>query len=46
MATREGLYFQFWFQNVIYIFLGKVTKFQEKGFVVSDLCSKLQGGGG
>ena len=37
-ATREGLFFLFWFLNLTYIFLGKVTKFQEKFFVVPELC--------
>ena len=32
MAKREGLSFEFWFQNITYISLGKVTKFQEKMF--------------
>ena len=32
MATRESLSFQYLFQNLAYIFSGKVTKFQEESF--------------
>ena len=33
MATREGLSFQFCFQNITDTFVGKVTRFQEKSFL-------------
>ena len=46
MATREGLSFQFCFQNITYIFLGKSQGFKKKVSVVLELCFKnLKGGG-
>ena len=42
MATSEIVSFKFWFQNISYIFVGKVTKFQEIGVMLQ----KPQGGGG
>ena len=32
MATRNDLALLFWLQNITYIFLGKVTKYQVKTF--------------
>ena len=45
MATTKGLSIIFWFQAINSIFLGEVTKFQEKSFVVSEFCSETKEGG-
>ena len=47
MATREGLSFLFCFENIVYIFLRKMTRCQEKSFSrFGVMPQKPQGGGG
>ena len=46
IGNKGGLYFIFWFQNITYIFLGKVSKFQERFlFRFGVLLQKPQTGG-
>ena len=46
MATRKGLSFIIWLQNITYIFLGKVKNFQKNSLSFWSCGPKPQGGGG
>ena len=45
MVTRKGLSLIFFFQSVHYRFIGELTKFQEKNFVISSVILEKPRGG-